>query len=254
MTCPICHNPQAATVCKPCQTQTAQDLAWLTANLDDLENYRLNRAYGHTAGNGGSGGPRATAPTPVREALWDALYGDEDNLEAILHTWGTCIGLPPAPPSHLSLLTRAISEKPDLWASSASPVYAYELHKSTTRLRNIVANTGTTRILHGVCPICDTRIYAPSDAKEAKCEQCGNTWMTRIIRRAAEIHLATCDTTGTPSELAAVLAQFGITISPRTISSWATRGHIQQILDKDGQPTHRYRLADAYLQYAKNNE
>lgn len=251
MTCGICHNPNTPTTCPDCQVQTRQDLTWLMHNLPDLEHYRLNRVHGRHSGGGG--GTRSEAPAPLRETIFDLLYGDRQlNVKDTLNTWAICLGEPPAPVGMLAAIAHTIRDAANLWASSASPVYATDLHTLTKRLQAIIANMDETRIRLGTClnPDCRQPVYGPTDADMARCDQCGNTWTASLLRRATDRQLRDCDTEGTPGELATILDAFGVDISPNTIRSWAYRGKLEQTADKDGQPTHRYRLSDVYTLHA----
>lgn len=256
MTCGICHNPNTPTTCPDCQTQTHQDLTWLIHNLPDLEHYRINRAHG-THHNGGGGGARSEAPAPLRETIFDLLYGDRQlNLKDTLNTWAICLNEPPAPTGLLAAIAHTIRDHPRLWASSASPVYATDLHTLTKRLQAITANMDETRIRLGTClnPDCQQPVYGPVDADMARCDQCGNTWTASLLRRATDQQLRDCDTEGTPGELTTILDAFGIDINPSTIRSWASRGKLTQTTDRNGQPTHRYKLADVYTLHTKTNK
>ena len=251
MTCGICRNPNTPGICTTCKTRTSQDLTWLATNLNDLENYRINRAYAHHDNTGG-GGTRSEAPTPVRDALFDALYGDRDgNLIETLNAWAMCLGQPPAPKGQLAKQANLINTDPNLWApgkTGASTVYAAETNRITSRLRNIVANMDETRIMLGTClnPDCNKPVYGPPEAKNARCEHCGNTWTATLLRRATDRQLTASNATGTAGELSLMLDTFGIEVPASTIRSWASRGQLQPVTDRHGQPTKRYRLADAY--------
>ncbi|RSX44678.1 hypothetical protein [Bifidobacterium castoris] len=250
MTCPMCNNPSTPTICRTCKRQTAQDLAWLANNCDDLEHYRLNRAYGKHAANSG-GGRRTEAPTPVREAIYDALYVDRyRNLKQTLNTWAMCFSQPPAPEGCLAQQAR-ILDGLDLWTpgkTAASAIYAAETHILVTRLCAILANMDETRIHLGICPNpeCARPVYAAADAREATCAHCNNTWTATILRRATDAQLCETDAEGTAGELALMLDQVGIEVAASTIRSWASRGKLMPILDKNGHATKRYKLTDAY--------
>lgn len=250
MTCPMCHNPATPTICDECKHQTARDLTWLATNCDDLETNRINRAYGTHKGNGG-GGRRSEAPTPVCEAIADALYLDRTrNLKQTLNTWARCFNQPPAPDGCLAKQARILNGL-DLWAprkTAVSAIYSTEMHRIVVRLAAIVANMDETKIRLGTCPNpdCGKPVYAPADAREATCAHCNNTWTATILRRATDTELCETDAEGTAGELAVMLDTFGVEIAPSTIRSWASRGKLMPILDKHGHATKHYRLADAY--------
>ena len=69
-------EPNLNLLCDKHASQLTGDLRWLEHSLPDLCEYRINRAYGHKNGGGGQSG---TAPTPLREALHDLLYADDDH-------------------------------------------------------------------------------------------------------------------------------------------------------------------------------
>lgn len=255
-TCTICHTPNTAlNPCKDCRTLTHTNLTWLTTNLNDIETYRINRAYGHKSGNGGA--RRSEAPAPLHTPIYDLLYLDRDgNLLETLNTWATCLNQPPAPRGNLARQAQLLRDNPKLWESSASPVYAAEANRLTNRLRSMSAAMDETRIMYGNClnPDCGQPMYAAPDAKEARCRHCSNTWTTAMLRRAASEQLLASDEEGRPGDLPSFFLQFGVDVNPTTIRTWAHRGEIQQTTTLDGEPTGRYRVADVYARYLKMNK
>lgn len=251
--CTICHTRNTAVnPCKDCRQLTHTNLTWLTTNLNDIETYRINRAYGHKSGNGGA--RRSEAPTPLHETIYDLLYLDRDgNLLETLNTWATCLNQPPAPRGSLARQARLLRDNPHLWDSTASPVYAAETNRLTGRLRSLIATMDETRIMYGNClnPDCGQPVYAAPDAKEARCPHCGNTWTTAMLRRATSEQLLASDEEGKPGDLSALLAMHGVDIPAATIRTWAYRGEIQQTTTPDGEPTGHYRVADVYNRYLK---
>lgn len=253
-TCTICHTPNTTqNPCKDCRTLTHTNLTWLTANLNDIENYRINRAYGgHKSGSGGA--RRSEAPTPMHVPLYDLLYIDRDgNILETLNTWATCLNQPPAPRGCLARQAQLLRDNPRLWESTASPVYAAETNRLAKRLRSMMAAMDETRIHVGDClnPDCGRPVYATPDAKEARCRHCGNTWTTAMLRRAASERLLASNEEYKPGDLPKHFLPYGIVIPATTIRTWGHRGEIQQTTTPDGEPTGRYRVADVYNRYLK---
>lgn len=246
----MCHNPSTPTICRTCKRQTAQDLTWLADNCDDLETRLINRTYGHK-NNGVGRGRRAEAPMPVRVAIADALYMDRTrNLKQTLNTWARCFNQPTAPDVCLAQQARVLNSL-DLWAprkTAVSAVYSAEMHAIVERLRAIHADMNETRIQLGTCPNpdCGKPVFGPADADEATCAHCNNTWTTAILRRATDAELCACEEKGTAGELAVILDKVGVKVASGTIRSWASKGKLMPILDKDGSSTKRYWLADVY--------
>ena len=106
-------EPNLNLLCDKHASQLTGDLRWLDRSLPDLCEYRINRAYGHKNGGGGQSG---TAPAPLREALHDLLYADDDHgypgLQGTLYEWmrSLKINLPESTP--LSDMVHRIANHP----------------------------------------------------------------------------------------------------------------------------------------------
>lgn len=115
-------EPNLNLLCDKHASQLTGDLRWLDRSLPDLCEYRINRAYGHKNGGGGQSG---TAPAPLREALHDLLYADDDHgypgLQGTLYEWmrSLKINLPESTP--LSDMVYRIANHPKLMEYSSTP-------------------------------------------------------------------------------------------------------------------------------------
>lgn len=226
-------------------SQTMADMSWLDANLPDLEEYRINRAYG---GEPGAGGPHATAPAPLREQVSDALYAWEDDgrpgLRPVLYGWCRAMAITVHTAQSCGYMLGRLMDSPRLWACTATPVYAEELHDVTRRLRRLMEPAGDMVVL-GPCPTCERMLTAHRGADEVKCPVCHTPWPARMVRAVQVKRILTSDVTATPARLAELLSMAGVKVTASTVRSWAHRGRLEQA-GEDAMSRPVYRLADAY--------
>ena len=225
------------------------DLTWLTRNLDDLENGRLNRINNKKHDNGRT--PTGTNPgTPLREAIMDLLHVDRDgNIESTLHAWAQCLGVHVGLRDSLTTTAERISRNPHLDENPATPIYAAEIHTLVKRAKNIIRMMDETRIQWGNCPNpdCGQPLLAPADADTIDCAHCNCHWAPQIVWKNRDKQLKDSKAEGTYGELSAILDSLGLNVPPATIRSWAYRGKLAPLRDITGKPTGKYRLADVYL-------
>lgn len=240
-------------MCERCETRLAEDLHWLSANLDSLERYRVNRAYGKDPRSGGGGGD-GTASAPVRASIFSLLWERDDEgypgIGLTLGEWMRCLDLP--------MQGRSLAEKCDWILASAAtgssyldnpatPVYARQLHPLRVRAQRLMEHDGGERVILGVCPIdgCGMQLSAPVGAESVTCRRCRSQWDTGFLRIARRRRLMESGYVGTQQELRDLLASCGIAVKASTMRSWVHRGRLRQHGENErSSPT--YRLADAY--------
>lgn len=237
----------ASLLCARHERQLADDLAWLAAHLDDLENYRLNRAYGHkTGGNSGSG----VAPAPVRESLADLLYADDDQgypgLQGVLYEWARTlkINLPSNAP--LPRLVDRIGHHPNLTGQACTPVYAQLIHQLVRKLRRFLEPGGDV-ILLGACenPDCDGTMTSTTGDVTAECRKCGLRLPVSVIRARLVQSLLESSTVCTRLVLLEKARQLGLKVNKSTLRSWIRRGTLPQA-GENQQSEPVYRFSDFY--------
>ncbi|NEG55430.1 hypothetical protein [Bifidobacterium platyrrhinorum] len=225
------------------------DLTWLEANLLDLTEYRINRAYGKT-GDGGHGSTGA-APTPVREAIFTALYESDDmgrpGIEPLLFEWARALALNVTVTDGLPHIAHRLHDSPRLLESEGTPVYAELLHHDANTLRRLVESDDHDMIVYGQCPApkCDGQLAGQHDAIEVRCPKCRSVWSVKFLQAERANRIFHSDIVGTQTSLLKLLAQCGIAVKPATMRSWVKRGKLHQCGETDSsKPV--YRLAEAY--------
>ncbi|WP_152598035.1 IBR domain-containing protein [Bifidobacterium cuniculi] len=232
------------------------DLTWLTRNLDDLENGRLNRINNRKHDTGRTP-TTASASAPLREAVLDLLHVDrEGNIEDTLHAWARCLNVHVGMRDSLATTAERISRTPRLDEHAATPIYAAETHTLVRRAQNLIRMMDETRIKWGNCPNpdCQQPLTAPADAETIDCPHCHCKWAPQIVWKSRDKQLKTSKAEGTYGELSAILDSLGLNVPAATIRSWAYRGKLNQTKDTHGKPTGKYRLADAYQLAVPNHD
>lgn len=234
-------------LCKHCETTLQTDLEWMERNLDLLEDYRLNRAYGTHEGGGGG----YTASAPVREQVSALLYDTDSqgrpSINETLNGFADCLAIHRTAGMRLSRTAHAIRSSIRLTASSATPVYMRDIHALKIRARQLLEEPSDDMICYGACPDpeCGRPVSAPRDAPITRCRWCGNTWLTAQLRETQRERLRNCNLTGTQSELIRLLAAGGILVKPSTVRSWVHRRKLPQAGENaEAQPV--YRVMDLF--------
>lgn len=236
-------------LCANHEQQVHDDLTWLARNLDDLEHYRINRAYGHKQGGGSPSSGNAS--TPLRETLSDLLYRTDDlgypGLQPTLYEWALSLTLLLQETSPLTVLVDRIRHCYRLMENPATPVYARELHSQTRRLRRFLEPGEDATIILGPCPAtgCATPLVARIDAKDVECAHCHSRWNVAWLKRKRRERILTSTKLGTQTELITMLKTCGITIKQTTLRSWVHRGQLKQA-GENSMSKPIYRLADVY--------
>lgn len=248
------HAPNML-LCEQHAGQTRSDLTWVTVNADDLTGYRLNRAYGHrTDGPHGNSG---SAPAPLREQLAVLLYESDDHdvpgLEPTLLGWARSLKLNLTARYGLATIARRIESCYRLWQSTATPVYAEDLHAIVRQLTRFTDNDDDV-IQYGQCPApgCTRALSAPSTAVEVKCPSCGNTWTVSGLKAQRHHRLIASGWMATQKDLITALKALGVEIKPATMRSWVHRSQLEQA-GEDAFSNPIYRLHDAYRLAVKDN-
>lgn len=250
---PRCHRSahDGTPICDHCVQRMRADFSWLAANLPELENYRINRAYGRITGLGATGGIRAVAPLPLRETLADMLYNRDDTgmpgLQPLLYEWARTLAVNLPETTGPQILLGRIRNHHRLLESPATPVYADELHTQVKHLRRFMEPV-ETRIVLGPCPAksCAYALAAPRNAETVVCPRCGSHWDTGFLLAGRAKRIARSPRKGTQAELRALLDSCGIHVNANTLKSWIHRRLIETVTP--GLPPHerKYMLADVY--------
>lgn len=233
-------------VCARHVEQLRVDFAWLDAHMDDLEHYRINRAYGAAHGTPGKGD---AAPAPLREALavalWQVDAEGRPGLRVVLWEWGRAMALNVSSANSCGYLLGRVSTCARLWECRATPVYMELLHDVTRRLRRLLGSDGGNVVM-GPCPTpgCGSQLSMPKHAAEVVCHHCHARWDPAWLRRHQLADVAASDVTATPQRLSELLAMGGVRTPASTIRSWARRGRLGQA-GEDAHSRPVYRLADA---------
>ncbi|MBT1161251.1 hypothetical protein [Bifidobacterium sp. SO1] len=235
-------------MCMVHERQVRDEFDWLARNLDDLEHYRINRAYGHGEGAGGSSG---TAPAPLRETLSDLLYRADDQgypgLQPTLYEWARSLALNVPAACALASLTHRLRTCYRLMENPATPVYARQLHEQVTRLRRFLEPDDGKTVILGPCPAkdCGTPLSGRMDAKDVQCPHCHSRWATDYLIAQRRERILRSPKLGTQSELTELLKACGVHVNKTTMRSWVHRGQLPQAGENEcSKPV--YRLADAY--------
>lgn len=241
-------EPNRNLLCDKHASQLTADLQWLERSLPDLCEYRINRAYGHKNGGGGQSG---TAPAPLREALHDLLYADDDHgypgLQGTLYEWmrSLKINLPESTP--LSDMVRRIADHPKLVEHSSTPVYAELVHSLTRKLRRFLTDDDGETVLYGPCPAdkCLGQLSCYADAETAKCPKCGFSMPVALIRAERVKRLLQSEAVRTRGELLDIIKACGMRVNRSTLRSWIHRGQLPQ-QGEDAYSNPLYRFSDFY--------
>lgn len=241
-------EPNLNLLCDKHASQLTGDLRWLDRSLPDLCEYRINRAYGHKNGGGGQSG---TAPAPLREALHDLLYADDDHgypgLQGTLYEWmrSLKINLPESTP--LSDMVRRIADHPKLVEHSSTPVYAELVHSLTRKLRRFLTDDDGETVLYGPCPAdkCLGQLSCYVDAETAKCPKCGFSMPVALIRAERVKRLLQSEAVRTRGELLDIIKACGMRVNRSTLRSWIHRGQLPQ-QGEDAYSNPLYRFSDFY--------
>lgn len=241
-------EPNRNLLCDKHASQLTADLRWLERSLPDLCEYRINRAYGHKNGGGGQSG---AAPTPLREALHDLLYADDDHgypgLQGTLYEWvrSLKINLPESAP--LSDMVYRVADHPKLVEHSSTPVYAELVHSLTRKLRRFLTDDDGETVLYGSCPAngCLGQLSGYVDAETAKCPKCGFSMPVALIRAERVKRLLQSEAVRTRGELLDIIKACGMRVNRSTLRSWIHRGQLPQ-QGEDAYSNPLYRFSDFY--------
>lgn len=229
-------------LCSDCSTRLDANLTWLERNLDDLENYRLNRANKPHTGGGGSS---ANAPSPMVERVYTFLaetigYGDA-GLEDELREFARSLGLEQVKP--LSRQVGLIRRFGKLHSHGATPEYARIIDRMTRTAERLLSGDTGERVRYGACPGCGTQLEAQPADPNVVCPECHCSWTAKHLRARQVERALESDITGTQQRLLSLLASRGIYVNPNTLKSWIRRGTLPQAgEDECSKPV--YRLAD----------
>lgn len=234
-------------LCAVHERQLRDDLDWLIRNLPELEDYRLNRAYGHKTG----GGDHGVAPAPLRESLADLLYGSDDHgypgLDGVLYEWARTLDLPVDHGMSLAQKAAKIREAENLTSSTAAPVYAELLHSLTRRLRRYLTDDDGGTIRYGACPAagCDGVMTARAGDDTASCSRCRTRMPVALLQAERVRRILLSDARMTRDDLLATAKQSGLELNRNTVKSWIRRGNLPQAGENEmSEPV--YRVSDLY--------
>lgn len=249
-TCSICWQPtddETDTICATCARQLSHDLKWLRDNAPTLEGHRLNRAN-HSGGRTGSPTRTASSTEPIRDGVFDLLYMRDrfgnPGIRITLTGYAACLNIPYGPNTPIAdIAARILSAHTT--ASTATPVYAREIHALTAKARRML-EPDRPAVIIGPCPLdsCGTVLTAAEDATLVKCPACGNSWDPAFVRAARARRLLASEKTGTQPQIGRMLSAMGVDINRSTLRSWIHRGQLEPHGSIDGKPA--YRLADVY--------
>lgn len=236
-------------LCDRHANQVRDDLSWVMGNVRDLTEYRLNRAYGHKQG-GGAHGNSGSAPAPLREQLAVLLYETDDHdtpgLEPTLLGWAGSLGLNVTARDGMDYISRRIASCYRLWANTATPVYAEDLHNVVRSLIRFTRDEDDV-IVYGQCPApnCLARLSAPEGATMVKCPHCGSQWTVSLLKAERHQRIIASGWVATQKDLLTALDGLGVHVNPATMRSWVHRNQLEQAGENEySQPV--YRLHDAY--------
>ena len=239
-------------ICASCWQRLVTDLEWLTRNLDSLEDYRINRANGRRDGNNG-GGNRGSAPTPVRERIYDLLYEKSTTgapgVRLTLTAYLDCMGQTWMHRDKLSVLAHRCASCPvKLAENTASGVYAREIHRLTRQCQACMTGDTGESIILGPCPAkdCGTMLTAPDGAVTVTCPHCHNTIPVAVMRLMQRQRIMNSPITGTAKQLRITLSNSGIHVNQNTMYSWIHRGVLRPARRQPGKGKPVYRLCDVY--------
>lgn len=234
-----------------CQRHVMQlhaDLTWLTSNITDLADYRINRAYG--AHGDGPRSPTRTAPTPIREQIHELLYETGDDglpgVQPILSEWARTLAVRLPDDTPLRDLATIIRMSPRLDTSPATPVYAHTVHRLVRRLIDVTDRLNDNLIVYGNCPApdCPGTLTAAHGAREAVCPVCHSRWLVAHLLSMFRDRVAMMPDVCTARDIPPRLARYGLKVNKSTLRSWIHRGQLPQAGENSlSQPV--YRLADA---------
>lgn len=238
-------------ICATCWNRLVTDLQWLTRNLDSLEQYRINRANGnHDQGHGGN---RGTAPTPIRERIYDLLFEKSTTgapgVRLTLTAYLDCMNTPYMHGDKLSVLAHRCASKPvKLATCTASGVYAREIRRLTRQCEACMTGDTGDSIILGPCPAkdCGTILTAPDGATTITCPHCHNTIPVSVMRIAQRQRILNSPVTGTAKQLRITLSNSGIHVNQNTMYSWIHRGVLRPARRQPGKGKPVYRLCDVY--------
>lgn len=241
-------EPNKSVLCAFHERQLTDDFKWLTRNLSDLTEYRLNRAYGHKSGGGGN---RGYAPSPMRDSLSDTLTGTCDDgmsgLQATLYGWARSMALNLPENTPLADMLARVRDCYRLLTTMATGAYAEDLHTLVRRLRRFLSDDDGEIVLYGPCEAkgCDGNFAAYPDSGMASCDKCGFEYPVQLIRAHRVQRLLQSDAVRTRGELLDIIKACGMHVNRSTLRSWIHRGQLPQ-QGEDSYSNPLYRFSDFY--------
>lgn len=249
----ICVNCYRQTnggnLCDKCVARLHDLLAWFIRHGDDLETYKVNKAYAHETTGAGGTPSHAVPPEPLRAGIYMFVT---DELKPTLDEYVECLDGKPARLTTVKKAAEWLQANPRLERNGATPQYMRFLIPLQRKAQKYLDPAQDKSVFMGNCPAilgtrtrCDTPLYAAKEDTSVHCEKCGSTWPIGQMMSAGREALLNSKQAFTATELHQILASAGILTRKPTIRKWAQRGKLPVAGEKNGHKT--YLLADAYL-------
>ncbi|KFI67724.1 hypothetical protein [Bifidobacterium magnum] len=243
-------------LCDKCSQQFLNDLQYIAAYTDELENYKVNRAFGHQPDPVGAHTQAVIPPEPIRHSVFMLLY-DDDGIEITVRAFATNLALRKKTrdmsiaQTAKTILTERVNvaegkpERKCLY-DLTTPLYAKQIHHLVERMRIFLEPEETESVIVGPCPNkkCGISLAMRPHDTTVECPRCHSTWAVSFLKAERQQRILASAYTGTQRDLRSMLQQCGVNVNASTMRNWVARGKLKPVND-DGKPV--YKMADAYM-------
>jgi hypothetical protein len=239
---PDCDRPaRSGLLCGACQAELQRALDGVPEVLGDLD-VTLSR---QTSRMGRGGGGNST-PLPYDRRASEAGYVLRSTLvgwvrvlqEARPEEW---------PDDTAQAMARWLSTRLERLVRHPAAPEAHGEITTAVRAAQRAVDRAPERLYAGPCPECETSLHVRPGATRTTCRECGTG--INVTERRQWMRDQCEDLLGTPSEVSAICAGLGVTVSPSTIRVWVSRKKLfprrfVRPIKEGGKPRALYRVGD----------
>jgi hypothetical protein len=239
---PDCDRPaKAGLLCGACQAELQRALDGVPALVADLHD-TLSRQTSRTTGGGRASETALPYDVRASEAMWvlrSALVGWVRVMqEARSEPW---------PRDSSASMAAWLSARLERLVRHPAAPEAHGEITTAVRAAQRAVDRAPERLYAGPCPECETSLHVRPGATRTTCRECGTG--INVTERRQWMRDQCEDLLGTPSEVSAICAGLGVTVSPSTIRVWVSRKKLfprrfVRPIKEGGKPRALYRVGD----------